>query len=446
MRNGPRAKTLTFAVLVLSLVIVSATGAPGIFGQGHSTGSSDCAQTAAAPNASEVEAAVGRARPGEVVCVRPGNYGSRPIEIKRSGKEDAPIRLQAQGHVVVAGFRVRANHVSITGFEITSPTGTTGRQAPGISLRGEKLLVSENVVHDTAGDGIVCAPTVPSCVRVKVSRNTIRRADGTGIVVFGRNNSVVGNDIAESVRVRASDADGIRFFGTGHVFRANRIHDISDDGYPGEPPHTDCFQTFDNDRPPTVDVVIDSNICDNVDHQCLIAEAQQSAKSQSLQFTNNICRNLGSQGLLIEKFPDVVVAFNVFAETIEYRAAFFLDGSLGGMFMNNIVDGSYRAYEVDASSTPGWRTARNLRHVGQPTAVRREVGVENVNLSLAGPQVPLEQRYRPVPGSLVIDAGVVVPGVERDASGIPRPLDGGTGSARVDVGPYEFRSVERSRR
>jgi hypothetical protein len=188
--------------------------------------------------------------------------------------------------------------------------------------------------------------------------------------------------------------------------------------------------------------VIDANICDNVSSQCLIAEAQQSRTSGSLQFTNNICRNRGSQALLVETFPDVLVAFNVFAETIEYRAAFFLDASPGGTFVNNIVEGNYRPYELDASSMPGWRTDRNLRQVegfGDPPG---EAGVENVDLGFGGPEVPVEQRYHPVAGSPVIDAGVMVPGVEHDASGIDRPLDGGTGTAQVDVGPYEYHAGE----
>lgn len=433
---------------MLVLVIMPTTGAPGVLRQSHLITSSGCAQMVTpSSEAAGVEAAVARARPGDVVCFGPGIYGPRPIEITRSGKRGAPIGLQARGPVVVAGFRVRANHVRITGFEVAPPAGgATGTSpTPGISLRGAKLVVSDNFVHDTAGDGIACSPTSPSCARALISYNTVRRADGTGIVVFGRDNLVVGNDIAESVRVRASDADGIRFFGTGHVFRANRIHDISDDGYLGDAPHTDCFQTFDNHRPPTVGVVIDANICDNVDHQCLIAEAQRSGNSRSLQFTNNICRNLGSQALLIRKFPDVLVAFNVFAETIVYRAAFFLDGSSGSTFTNNIVDGNYRAYELDGASSSGWRTDGNLRQAGRPGAPRREAGVENVELLIAGPEVPLEQRYRPVPGSRVIDAGVAVPGVEHDASGIPRPLDGGTGEAQADVGPYEYRSDASSR-
>jgi hypothetical protein len=421
-------------------LVIEPTAAPAdIRHQTRLVGSPGCAQLVTGSNAAEVDAAVGRADPGAVVCVGPGNYGSQPIEVRRSGRRDAPLELRAMGQVVVGGIRVRANHVSITGFEVTPGASDVvdGTPDSGISLRGRRLEVSDNVVHDTLGSGISCEDTPPSCVETVIARNTVRRADGTGIVVFGRDNLVEGNEVAESLRVRASDADGVRFFGRGHVLRSNWIHDISDKGYLRDPPHTDCFQTFDNGRPPTVGTVIDGNICENVDHQCLIAQALRSGKSRSIRFTNNVCRNGGSQGLLIERFPEVVVAFNAFAETIQYRAAIFRHDSSGGAFINNIVDGPYRAYELDASSRSDWRTERNLRAAERSAGSSKQTGVKSVPLSVAGPEVPLPQRYLPAPGSPVIDAGVAVQDVDHDALGVPRPCDRDRGSAHPDVGPYE---------
>jgi hypothetical protein len=388
------------------------------------------------------------ATPGRVVCVEGGSYGSEPVVIDESGREDAPITVRAVGRAVIGGVQIRADYVTITGFEVTG-SAPTDERVPGISLQGEGLKVSGNDIHDTGGDGIACDSTTPSCSRSVIADNRIRRADGSGIVILGEDNRVVGNDVAESVRRSATDADGIRFFGTGHVLRGNRIHDISDDGYTGEPPHTDCFQTFDNGKPPTADVVIDGNVCDNVDHQCLIATAQESGeagdigRSRSLRFTNNVCGNGGAQALLIQEFPDVLVAFNVFAETIQYRAAFFENGSTAATFVNNVIDGSYPAYEVDASSAPGFEASNNLRRVVQPGGVPTEPGVTVADLVFSAlNNVPLDQRYEPAPGSAAIDAGVAVDGVDHDFLGAPRPLDGqGIGVALVDVGPYEYEGV-----
>jgi Right handed beta helix region len=407
-----------------------------------------CTERVTTSDREALDDALANAMPGKVVCVEGGTYGTEPVVIDRSGREDAPITVRAVGRTVIGGAQIRADYVTITGFDVTG-SAPVGESVPGIALQGVGLEVSGNLVHDTGGDGIACDSAAPSCTRSVIARNRIRRADGSGIVVFGEDNEVIGNDVAESVRGSATDADGIRFFGTGHVLQSNRIHDISDDGYTGEPPHTDCFQTFDNGKPPTVDVVIDGNICDNVDHQCLIATAEESGeageigRSNSLRFTNNICRNAGAQALLIQEFPNTLVAFNVFADTIQYRAAVFENGSIDATFVDNIIDGSYAAYEVDGSSAPGFEVSNNLRRVSQPGGVPTEPGVTVADLVFAAlNDLPLDQRYQPVPGSPAIDAGVAVGGVDRDFFGAPRPLDGqGTGVALFDVGPYEYQRV-----
>ncbi len=435
--------------LVVALAFAPGPGTPEGAGPGPSFAGVECTATVNGRTPQAIEDAVADAAPGDVVCIRPGVYDSGADEIRTSGKPDAPIEVRAVGRVVLRNVRIDAKHIRFVGFEIAPPPGEMAGDelTPGISLRGTGLVVSRNFVHDTAGDGIACVQRSPSCVEAVISRNTVRRPDGTGIVVLGRDDRVVRNDISESVRIRASDADGIRFFGSGHVIRSNRVHDISDDGYAADAPHTDCFQTFDNGKPPTSDVLIDGNICDNVDHQCLIATAERSAelgvigRSHSLQFTNNVCRNLGAQGVLVEQFPDVLVAFNAFADTIRFRAAAFLHGSSEGAFLNNIVDGSYLAYELDDSSAPGWAVEGNLRALGSPGVLPTESGVEPVDLLFAAPpDAPVEERYKPGPGSRVIDAGIGVPGIERDLAGTRRPLDGlGTGAAHPDVGPYEYR-------
>ena len=168
-----------------------------------------------------------------------------------------------------------------------------------------------------------------------------------------------GNSVSGSVRRQAGDADGIRFFGTDVQILENTVFDIKDDGYEGEPPHTDCFQTYDNSRMPTVDAIIAGNECRNVDHQCLIATAEESGddgdigRSHGIEFTGNVCQVEGSQALLIQWFPDVVVQGNTF-DGVYDRAAIFLDGSTGGEFAGNTVPAEVVPYEVDQSSRDGF--------------------------------------------------------------------------------------------
>jgi hypothetical protein len=361
-------------VFLIGVALLGAGCAPRASVGTRAPDRSACTATVTSRAFASVERAITRAGPGDVVCLGGGAYGSRRIDVATSGTAHAPLEIRAAGRVTVGGFRVRADHVTIRGFDITTVPSAGSEVAPGVSLRGTGIVVIGNRIHDTNGDGIACEFVRPSCIDVVIADNLIRHADGTGIVVFGKNDRVERNDVSGSVRVHANDADGIRFFGTGHVLRDNRIHDISASGYASDPPHTDCFQTFDNGKPRTANIVIDRNVCENVDDQCLIATAQQSGtegrigRSHTVRFTNNVCHTAGSQALLIEQFPGVTVSRNVFSDTIRYRAAIFLDGSIDGAFVDNIVNGDLLAYELDTSSARGFRAARNMRRGGTAAA------------------------------------------------------------------------------
>jgi len=167
--------------------------------------------------------------------------------------------------------------------------------------------------------------------------------------------------VSGSIRRKASDADGIRFFGSDIQIRENTVSDIKQDGYPrGTEPHTDCFQTFDNGRSPTVDAVVADNTCTNVDAQCLIATAEESGRegevgrSHGLEFTGNRCEVEGAQAVLVQWFPDVVVRGNSFDGPGLTRAAYYGNGSTGGEFTGNTVRAGVPPVEVEANSREGF--------------------------------------------------------------------------------------------
>jgi hypothetical protein len=143
--------------------------------------------------------------------------------------------------------------------------------------------------------------------------------------------------------------------------RGNTVFDIKATGYPaGTEPHTDCFQTFDDSRPPTGDVVIADNICRNVDAQCLIATADEAGeqgdvgRSSGIEFTGNTCEIQGSQAVLARFFPDVVVEGNTFSGPGLQSAAVFRESSTGGSFEGNTVPAGVQTVEVDDSSRDGF--------------------------------------------------------------------------------------------
>jgi hypothetical protein len=77
-----------------------------------------------------------------------------------------------------------------------------------------------------------------------VSSNRIAYAVECGIYIQGSGNLVASNDISHSRDVGGSDADGIRFFGSGNIVRGNYIHAIMLSDSPGQSPHIDAFQTW----------------------------------------------------------------------------------------------------------------------------------------------------------------------------------------------------------
>jgi hypothetical protein len=287
---------------------------------------------------------------GGTVCVEGESFAGAELVVDRSGEPGRPLLVAADA-VQVASVVVAADHVVVQGFVTTGGTG--------VELSGSDVVARDNYVADAAEDGISCEH---DCSDVVVEDNTVVRADGSGIIVEGERITVRGNEVRESERRDAGDADGIRFFGTDVQLLDNVVRDIKDDGYSGEPPHTDCFQTYDNSRLPTVNAVVADNVCRNVDHQCLIATAEEAGsadqigRSRGLLFTGNECQVEGSQAVLVQWFPDVSVRENTFEGEFLDRAAIFLDGSTGAEFLENTVPEDVYPWQLDDSSGGGFRT------------------------------------------------------------------------------------------
>ncbi|MGH3802216.1 MAG: right-handed parallel beta-helix repeat-containing protein, partial [Pseudonocardiaceae bacterium] len=173
------------------------------------------------------------------------------------------------------------------------------------------------------------------------------------------------NTVSESVLRTQGDADGIRFFGVGHRLIGNTIKDIKASGYRDEGPHTDCFQTYNTaSDPPTYDIVIADNVCTNVDVQCLIATAKEGGARSSpagqtaIVFENNTCSVNGSQAVLLENFPHVIVRGNRFSGPGS-RAVQLGMGSIDCAVIGNTVTGDMRPFEIDRQSRPGFQAAGN---------------------------------------------------------------------------------------
>lgn len=309
-----------------------------------------CTHTATDPEQARVQLA--QAAPGQTLCFAGDKLHGAELKATASGTPEQPIVLVGRD-TTVGAVSVDADHVVVDGFTTVDGDGLT-LEGTGLTVRGTEVLRA----HD---DGISC-----QCTDTDITDNVVREADGTGIRIEGERISVLSNDVSRSVMRESNDADGIRFFGTGHRISANKVHDISDDGYP-DPPHTDCFQTYDNNSPPTRDVEIFGNACHNVDHQCLIATAEESGqdgavgRSRSLRFVGNTCAVGGSQAVLVRWFPEITVRDNEISGPELAHGVYLADGSTSATVVDNRFRGDYPMVEVDESSRPGLRVEGNQR-------------------------------------------------------------------------------------
>ena len=406
---------------------------------------------AIAPSAyfTSIQAALDQTKPGDIVCVRSPNHGYERPHVTISGTVSASIQIRALAEVRTAGFVIEANYIHLDGFTVSNHgrRDAKGRDW-GIYLAGTGLRITNNVVLDTESYGISCESYPPSCFDTVIANNIVQGADGTGILAAGERILVENNDISRSIMVNETDADGMRFFGSQITMRGNYIHDIFDRGYPaGSNPHTDCFQTFDKDKPSSNAIIIENNICLNVDHQCFIAEGLEKQGSFGFKFRNNICGNNGSQAVFLRGVSDVEITNNLFLPTMLYHGVLAGSGSKQLTIANNIFIGPYRAYNVDADSQEGLIADYNLvfdsTRLTQAGWWSEPHGKWGIAPLFAPPtDDATSESYRPAPNSPVIDAGdSSYNDSKTDLDGNPRIYDGdGDGTALIDVGPYEYDS------
>lgn len=132
----------------------------------------------------------------DTVIVQAGTYEERMI-INRSGMSGAPIKFQAQGNVVIHGFTVQADFVTIHGFEITN-TPDDPHDGYGIWVQGSGCLIEDNYIHYATRGGIQIFAQLGSealTANCLVRNNRLYRNAMVGIEIYGRNHVVEGNEI-----------------------------------------------------------------------------------------------------------------------------------------------------------------------------------------------------------------------------------------------------------
>ena len=309
----------------------------------------DCSRTIT--RADDVPAALDAASPGSTVCFAGHDLAGAEVTMNRSGTAQAPISLRSEG-ATVRSLTLTADHVIIEGFTVTG--------GDGVFLKGTDLTIRNNAIHDTQRGGITCAP----CENSILESNTVQHVATAGIWISGQRIAVSHNTVSGTVARDNGDADGMRFFGTGHRITDNTIMDISASGY-ANPPHPDCFQTYDDNSLPTFDVVITGNTCRNVDAQCLIATGDQHSNSAaptegpSIVFDGNTCASNGAQAVNLRRWPNVEIRDNKISGPNVTRGIIIIDGSTGCVVIGNTTAGDRPTVDIDDSSRPGSHVEHN---------------------------------------------------------------------------------------
>lgn len=384
------------------------------------TGSDAAAGSLTAPWKT-IQKAADTVMPGSTVIVNAGNYPERVV-ISRSGTTGNWIAFQAMGTVVTRGFNVSADYIKVDGFEMTlAASGGYANRAggSGVFLAGKHNQISNNYIHHTNAAGLYMTGAADDN---RVTANRISYAVECAIYINGTSHLVSANDISHIRSVGGSDADGIRFFGSGSTVQKNTIHDMFLNDSPGDSPHIDAFQTWG----PATGYVFEQNLIDKQpSHQQGFTIENINAASLSvgnIVIRNNvfITRGTGYQPDInvgdLGTVTNVTIANNTMVAingTAEW-AIWLFTGLKGAVIKNNVM--------VNHSSP-----ASGIRNDGAS-------GLDITNNSTtASPGFVAALDFHLRATSPLIDKGATLATVTNDYDGKSRPQ-----GVAFDIGAYEF--------
>jgi parallel beta-helix repeat protein len=373
--------------------------------------------------------------PGDTIIVLAGNYSERTT-ISSSGFSGSAISFQAKGAVATKGFVLRGNYIDINGFEIKDTPATNGSNyldGAGVAVLGSSshCMIQNNNIHNVTSVGIYLSSSSSDC---EIENNKVSYAGLCGMHIDGFNHNIIDNDISHSLQhppnwtnlPSGMDADGIRFFGSGHNINSNYIHDIllSEDNATA---HIDCFQTWG----PANGITLGYNRCINKNNGMQGATVEQiNQPVRDLTFNNNF---FSTEGTSIDinnqevqpDMPRMKIVNNTFYDSGYYAILFrgssssivknnlFINGSTDYLFVANSpgLDVGYNCtYHTNGSTPNGTRYPNDLW------------GVDPKCVSIVSGNFEL------LPSSPLIDAGIYV--------GLPYL------NLAPDIGAYEYQAVD----
>ena len=283
----------------------------------------DCTRTVR-PGQS-VDAAIHAAGPHAVVCVRSGDYSGQIAHLAQPGST-----LRAIGVVRLRSAVLSADRTTLDGFTLVGGT-RYGHPQDGVLFGGQHQHIVNNVIdgHQLVY-GIRCLQL--KCNHALVYRNSVHNVQNYGLFIDNGTGSLIQqNNVYDlwtpyATSPFADDVDGVRFWGA-QTFRFNYIHDINQfksKPFEGDTPHTDCFQTYNNDAE-SAGTVIEGNYCVRIGRQCLIAQNDEANQYEirDILFANNVCETYDSQSINLGSMTHVKVINNLILSGFRYQVVSF---------------------------------------------------------------------------------------------------------------------------
>lgn len=389
---------------------------------------------------------------GSIISVAPGTYNEK-ISVTRSGSSSSPITFKAESPGVnTYGFIVNGyNYIVIDGFNVSIPKDKTwdvwGKGAGIALLNTNYSVVKNNQISNTLREGISLDSSLGT--NNSVINNKIAYAGAyAGIVVSGNNHLIEGNDISHTIQhplyptlssAGGPDADGIKFKGSGHIFRRNYIHDITLNDPGNVSPHIDGFQaagdssniTFDgniisllnpatytqglylDDYPNYSNIIVRNNIiqvCQPINFDTVNGSMVENNTIRSYGCLSDRCNGRVCDGIQLTNSPNVKIKNNIFYSLRSYLNVLDSVSKTGLVVSNNGF--------FDSAST----LAGGLGYGTSP--VNSDPKFVNATVSAFN--------YRLQADSLMIDKGLNVD-VSTDLEGNARPQ-----GISHDLGAYEI--------
>jgi len=385
---------------------------------------------------------------GDEVSVAAGRYPER-VTLTRSGAPGSPISFIGAGIAECQGFTVKSNYVFIDGFKLTAVQGTWSEGGYGIWLEGANCVFENNHFYYCPTGGIITWLTSSSSV---IRNNRFERNCLTGLDIRGTNHIIENNEIWGTIAhhsltnwTPAEDANGISFFGTGHVFRGNHIHDISfdDPETVGYSPHIDGFQTWaDANHPAASSILIEKNR--------IVLPVYKDANAKGVAFMFDSCSTITIRNNVTFVFTVMNTAVgscnrlkienNTFVGRLDFPKTYWpgaidLQNCPYSIVRNNIIyNQAYYAVYIDGTSSTGLQISNNCiynENGTTPKGTHYSKDLWGKDPSFVNPAAG---DYHLKSGSPCIDAGMTVPEIVDDFAGDSRPSGGA-----YDIGAYEFR-------